>query len=93
MALAGFTENDVKVWHDGHVLNINGSNRNNQEIADKFTCEFSHSIAISKNLELSKAEVSLINGILSIKIPINKDKTKKNFLFGRDDKSLLTDGK
>jgi len=82
LALAGFTEKDVRVWYEGQTLHIGGDNSSNENIGSKFSCSFHHTLAISKDLDLKESEVSLKEGILSIKIPINSSIRKENHLFG-----------
>ena len=81
LAVAGYTENDLKVWYENHILHISGDNTE-REISHKFKCKFDHSLNVHSGLDLSKSEVSLSMGILSIKIPINKYKEEEKYLFG-----------
>jgi HSP20 family molecular chaperone IbpA len=89
MALAGFTDKDVKVWTTGQTLFIQGDNSENSSLSDRFCSTFSHQIKLSDKLDPTKAEVTLENGILSIKIPLT-DKPPANVttLFGNHTKSL-----
>lgn len=83
MALAGFTEEDVEVWHEGQTLHIKGSNQD-RNVSEKFICTFYHKIPVGKGLDLTKTEVNLDNGLLDIQIPLSKKKeNKRNILFGR----------
>lgn len=76
MAVAGFSEGDIEVWSEGRVLHIKGSNRGN-EVASRFTCSFYHKIPCSKYLDLDRAEAGLLNGILSIKIPLEEERVEQ----------------
>jgi HSP20 family molecular chaperone IbpA len=76
MAVAGFMDGDVEVWSEGRVLHIKGSNRENA-VAPRFTCSFYHKIPCSKYLDLDRAEANLLNGILSIKIPVEEERVEQ----------------
>lgn len=81
MAVAGFSEEDIEVWHEGKVLHIKGSNKENG-VAPRFSCSFYHKIPCSKHLAVEKTEVDLKNGILKIQIPMEESTTEqKKYLF------------
>ena len=81
MALAGFSEDEVCVWHANSVLHIEGDNKSNTNVASKFTCAFHHKISCNEVLDLSESTVELKNGILSIKMPIGEKKENRKYLF------------
>lgn len=82
VALAGFKEKDVNVWHEGQSLHIKGSNADNN-VSEKFTCSFEHKFAAKDNLDLDAAEVDFSNGILSVKVPIKEPESNKKYLYGK----------
>lgn len=83
LALAGFKEEDVKVWHENNVLYVEGSNMKNEDVLEKFRTQFKKKFPVSDKMDLSKSEVKFSNGLLTIKIPVLKPVVKKKFLFGR----------
>lgn len=82
MALAGFKEEDLKVWFDERTIVIEGSNLET-DIADKFKCDFKREFNCSNKLDLSAAKVSFENGLLDIYLPIIEPEKKKTYLFGQ----------
>jgi len=76
MAVAGFGEENVEVWSEGKVLHIKGSNKEN-DVAPRFSCSFYHKIPCSKYLDIDRAEAKLVNGILSIKIPVEEERVEQ----------------
>jgi len=82
VALAGFKEEDIEVWHEGQSLHIKGDNTQNN-VSDKFTCAFEHKFAAKDNLALGSAEVVFENGILSVKVPIKEPDSNKKYLYGK----------
>jgi HSP20 family molecular chaperone IbpA len=83
LALAGFAESDLQVWPESNTLKIIGNNTHNKEINDKFKCCFEKTLPVSKELDVSKASVKFMNGILEIFIPVaEKEEKKRIFLFG-----------
>lgn len=85
MALAGFSEEDVKVWFDEEEgkLHISGSNKDKEDILDRFKCEFDHTIVYSSELDVQNSKVTLVNGMLDVFVPLIEKKQKKVFLFGK----------
>lgn len=81
-ALAGFKEEDLNIWHENNVLYVKGDNTYNKDISDKFKCYFKQRFPVSKELDLSKTEIKLENGLLSIIIPIAEKEDKKIWLLG-----------
>ena len=83
MALSGYTEDDVKVWHENQVLHIEGDNTKKDFISPKFKSAFHHKIAVSRDLDVSAAEVKLEEGILSVRLPVNITAKTEGLLFGK----------
>lgn len=82
MALAGFSDKNIKVEAEGQILHIKGDN-SSTNIPRKFLCNFDHKLQVSRELDLSKTKVSLDNGLLQIRIPIAEEKLiKRKLLFG-----------
>lgn len=81
-ALAGFKEEDLKVFQQGRDLVIEGDNTNRAEVAEKWKSRFQKKISLQEKLDISAAEVSLFDGILSIKVPLLKALREKKFLLG-----------
>jgi HSP20 family molecular chaperone IbpA len=84
MALAGFTENDVKVYSEDRVLHIEGNNTETKGLSDRFVCKFHHKIPCSSKLDLEATKVSLENGVLSIRIPRLEKAKDRVYLFNKD---------
>ncbi len=83
MALAGFVEDDIKVWSENNVLYISGDNTANEDLQDKFKMSFMRQWALRKDLDSKKAQVGLKNGLLTIEIPIITKQPDKILLFGQ----------
>jgi len=86
MALAGFTEKDVEVWHEDNVLHIQGNNKYNDSVFVKFKSSFHHKISCVRELSLKDSDVTLQNGILKIEIPINEEKINRKYLLSKKKK-------
>ena len=84
MAVAGFSEENIKVWFDeeAKVVVVEGSNED-LDIASKFKSSFKREFRCSNKIDLSNIEVSLKNGLLEIYFPVIEPKKKKTFLFGK----------
>jgi HSP20 family molecular chaperone IbpA len=82
-ALAGYKEEDVKVYYENSVLFVKGDNtyREANEVSSKFRSDFLHQIPVSKALDLTAAEVTFENGLLSISIPVSRNKQDRIVLF------------
>ncbi len=83
MALAGFVEGDIRVWHEDNVLCVSGDNTGNTNVHNRFKMKFERSFSVSKSLDLDKTTVVFNNGLLSITIPAVEKERKTNLLFGR----------
>jgi HSP20 family molecular chaperone IbpA len=82
-ALAGYKEEDLKVYYEKNVLFIEGSNEHRENVFSKFKNTFKHAVPVSKELDLSQTKVEFSDGLLTIRIPINKEETYKTFLLGK----------
>jgi HSP20 family molecular chaperone IbpA len=83
MALAGFSDDDIKVWHDDKLLYIKGDRKSSRGLLDKFVDKFSYEHRIADNLDMKNSSVNLENGMLFIEIPFKEKKDFKRFLFGK----------
>ena len=80
-AVAGFESEDIEVSTDGRTLVVQGDNRHRDNIAMKFQCMFTREISLKETLDIENPEISLENGILSIRVMTaeREDKVKKLF--------------
>jgi HSP20 family molecular chaperone IbpA len=81
-ALAGFKEEDLKVWTAGRNIYVEGDNTARSSINPKFQCRFSRKIPVQESLDLDSVEVKLLDGILSIKLSTRAQYEDKKLLFG-----------
>jgi len=84
LAVAGFKEEDIKVWHENKTLRIVGDNTKREGLSTKFSCKFDRAWRLSDKLDVSKTEVKLEDGILAITIPIIKPEVKRTYFFGEE---------
>jgi len=85
-ALAGFKEEDVKVWYEDNTLFIKGSNiKESQEntILPKFLSNFQWKFPVSEKIDLKNSEVTLKDGLLTIVLPVINPVKEKKFLLGK----------
>jgi len=82
MAVAGFKKEDIKVWYEGNTLHVEGSNLHRSSIPSKFQSSFERVFPVEKRLDLTSAETSLEDGILTVKIPIKPPQNNRTYLFG-----------
>lgn len=83
VALAGFKEDDLKVYADGRQLVVRGDNINREDVDPKWKTEFSKKFSLQECLDLESAAVKFFDGLLSIKIPLKKNMNKTIPLFGK----------
>lgn len=82
LALAGYSEKDIKVWREGSVVCVSGSNLENSNLSAKFTSKFEKAFSITKYYDLDEISVSFENGLLRICIPVAEKEKIKHHLFG-----------
>ena len=46
VAVSGFKEEDIKVWHENQTLYISGDNSNSENLAPKFRSNFKYKIGV-----------------------------------------------
>lgn len=83
LALAGYSQEELKVYTEGSVVVIEGDNTKNEKISNKFQSKFERSISVTKYYDITKSEVDFDNGLLRIKIPIADNVRNKTLLFGK----------
>lgn len=81
-AVAGFKEEDIKVWTEGRNLYVEGDNVKRDGINQKFKCQFSRKIPVQEILDLTKSKIRLEDGILSIRLPMKSMGEDRKLLFG-----------
>jgi HSP20 family molecular chaperone IbpA len=84
-AVAGFEEEDIKIYFEGRTLVIEGDNLKHDNVSAKFKCSFNRKISIRENLDLEKADISLKNGILNIVLPVKDPKKNRTYILGGKD--------
>ena len=84
LAVAGFKEEDIKIFYEQNNLYLEGSNQERDNVPDKFKVKFSYKIPVSENVDISAAEVSLLDGILTVSIPLIKPEAKRTYLLNKD---------
>jgi HSP20 family molecular chaperone IbpA len=89
-AVAGYKKEDIEVFFEKNLLYVKGDNTKRIEVDPKFRSMFTNRFPVSKELDLSKAEITLEDGLLTISIPLNREETCKTFLFGGKEEKLLT---
>lgn len=85
-ALAGFSQDNIKVWSKQKVLFIEGdaTGSGNPAQGTKFGCYFKHQITMKNVMDLGKIEVTFENGLLKIFVPTKEDsETEKMVHFGK----------
>lgn len=82
LALAGFKEEFIQVYTEGSVLVLAGDNRADDSISAKFRCSFERSLSLTKYYDPSKTDVTFVNGLLTVFVPVAEHERKKTFLFG-----------
>jgi HSP20 family molecular chaperone IbpA len=82
LAVAGFKDDDFEIFYEGNALTINGDNKMNLDVNEKFRCSFTKVFPVTKDLDLSKMVVSTDHGILSIFIPVASKIDRRVFVLG-----------
>jgi HSP20 family molecular chaperone IbpA len=83
LAVAGFKEEDLKVYQQGRKLIVEGDNSHRDEVDVKWKSQFKKEISLQEKLDLDSAKVDLFDGILSIKVPLFKSLREKKYLLGK----------
>lgn len=83
LAVAGFKEEDLKVYQQGRKLIVEGDNTHREEVDLKWKSQFKKEVSLQEKLDLEGAEVKLFDGLLSIKIPLFKSLREKKYLLGK----------
>lgn len=77
MALAGFTKEDVTITGQNRTLVIQGCNDEKEGVVDKFKQSFTRKWDLKDNLDITKMEGSLENGLLTVTIPFKETYSNK----------------
>jgi len=83
LAVAGFKEEDLKVYQQGRKLIVEGDNTQRAEVDQKWKSQFKKEVSLQEKLDLDNSEVKLFDGLLSIKIPLFKSLREKKYLLGK----------
>ena len=83
LALAGYSEDEIKVECEGKVLKIYGDNTKNRKISSKFKSKFLKVWTVQETIDLDSAEVSFKNGLLDITLCEKQTKSSSKLLFGK----------
>lgn len=83
LAVAGFKEEDLKVYMQGRKLIVEGDNSHRTEVDPKWKSQFKKEVSLQEKLDLDGAVVNLFDGILSIKVPLFKALREKKYLLGK----------
>ena len=83
IAVAGFHDEDIKVFSKDGVLCVEGDNRDRDNVPERLRYKFVRSFPTKGNIDLSKTEVSLRYGILTITLSISDPEENKTFFFGK----------
>jgi len=75
LALAGFKPENIEVNHNGKTLHIKGNNNQHSYINEKFSCQFEKKFVVNDKMDLENIEAKLIDGILSVYIPLKTKPT------------------
>lgn len=81
-AVAGYKEEDLKVYQEGQTIVVSGDNRHREDVVTKFTSCFEKKITVQEVLDLENAEVHLEDGILSIKLKSKNPEQNRKYLMG-----------
>jgi HSP20 family molecular chaperone IbpA len=83
MAVAGYTEDEIRVSFEGRVLKIEGDNTKNDKVSPKFKSKFQRIWTVQEGVDLESAEVTFENGLLDICIQEKPPKSIGKLLFGK----------
>ena len=82
MAVAGYKEEDIKVYTQDNVLYIEGDNTSREKVPEKFRSKFVRTLPSKGNIALEKTKVKLEDGILSVSVPFISPEEHRTYLFG-----------
>jgi HSP20 family molecular chaperone IbpA len=90
-ALAGFKDEDLKVWTEGRNIYVEGDNTKRDSINQKFKCRFTRKIPVQEALDLDTVQIKLEDGILSIQLSTRIDYENRRMLFGQEPTNRLVE--
>jgi HSP20 family molecular chaperone IbpA len=82
MAVAGYEEEDLKIWNEDNVLFIEGDNTSRAEVLGKFQNSFSWKIPTADHIDLDNVVVVFKNGLLTLNIPVKMPVKKRKYILG-----------
>jgi len=82
LALAGVSQDQVSVYHEGNLLSIDIDSTNNTYSTDKFKIKEKLRFKANERYDLANTKVHLKDGLMKLDIPLKEKKTFKNLLFG-----------
>ena len=83
LAVAGYSENEIKVECEGRVLKVCGDNSKNDKISPKFKSKFQKVWTVQETIDLESTEVSFKDGLLDITLCEKQTKSSSKLLFGK----------
>jgi HSP20 family molecular chaperone IbpA len=83
LAVAGFEEEDLKIWNEDNVLFLEGDNTKREEVLSKFRKSFSWKLPTADHIDLDSTKISFKNGLLTLSIPIKIPAKKRKYLLGK----------
>ena len=83
LAIAGYSEEDIKVSFEGRVLKVQGDNTNNEKISPKFKSKFQKIWTVQDTIDLESTEVVFKDGLLDITLQEKENKSLSKILFGK----------
>jgi HSP20 family molecular chaperone IbpA len=83
LAIAGYSEEDIKVSFEGRVLKVQGDNTSNEKISPKFKSKFQKIWTVQDTIDLESTEVVFKDGLLDITLQEKENKSLSKILFGK----------
>lgn len=77
MAVAGYKEDQLKVYSKNKTLIIEGDNTKSKNVPDKFKSNFKRILPCKETVSLDKTKVDLEDGILTVKVPFHQPEEEK----------------
>ena len=83
LAIAGYSEEEIKVSFEGRVLKVQGDNTSNEKISPKFKSKFQKIWTVQDTIDLESTEVVFKDGLLDITLQEKENKSLSKILFGK----------
>ena len=81
LAVAGYTNDQLKVYSKNNTLIVEGDNMEAEDVPDKFKSRFKRLFPCKDTVALENTSVDLLNGILTIKVPFHQPKEEVKRFF------------